>query len=83
MISTIVSTREFRVTIDAFDINGDTKFTANALDLSFMQAGDYAEKAVDHFRFEIMQHSDWVTVQVEIMNRDSCLELIEIKRETV
>jgi hypothetical protein len=83
MVSTIVATREFSVSIDAFDINGDSKFSHGAGSLSFMQAGDYAEHAVGYFKFAMLDHSDWVTVQIEVMNGDACLELIEIRRDTV
>jgi hypothetical protein len=80
MVRSIVSTREFSVTIAAMDLNGDDAYSRVVENLSFMQAGDYAEKAVAYFQFEIEQQPNWSSVQIEINNRDACLEMIEINR---
>lgn len=83
MVRSIVSTREFSVTIAAIDINGDDAFNRCIENLSFMQAGDYAEQAVRYFKFEVDQHSNWVSVQIEINSGDACLEMIEVNRTTL
>lgn len=82
MVKTIHDTKTFVVTITAFDENGDIAFDKQIDRLTFMQAGDYFESGVNYFRFAIVDHTTWFSVQIEV-NSDvnGLLEAIEITRD--
>lgn len=50
-------------------------------ELTFMQASDYAEHAVNYFKFAMLNHADWDSVEIEIGGIGGTIELIEIKRD--
>lgn len=50
-------------------------------ELSFMQASDYAEHAIDYFRFAILDHTDWMAVEIETGGIDGTIDLIRITRD--
>ena len=78
MVRTLIAPKTFYVIVDAFDGNGDSPFSCKAEDLTFMQAGDYAEQAVNYFKFAMHDHSDWVSLTIEINSPMGILEIIEI-----
>lgn len=81
MVRTIVSTPEYFVTIDAFDSNGDVVWTTKVEDLTFTGAADYFESAATYFRFAILDHSDWISIQVELNAPHAVVEIVEITRD--
>lgn len=81
MVSTIMSVKDFNVSVDAFDDNGDIQFGHVMNELTFMQAADYAEHAVNYFKFAMLDHPDWCTLHIEINNPMGLIELIEIQRD--
>lgn len=80
MITSVVSTREYYITIDVFSADGDSIAVYSANELTFMQAGDYAESSVNFFKVALIQNPDWFSVQIEINDGARLVEVIEIKR---
>lgn len=78
MVRTIVAPKDYYVTVDAFDANGDVSFTHTMNDLTFMQAGDYAEHAVNYFKFAMIDHVMWSSLTIEINAPHGVVEIIEI-----
>lgn len=78
MVRTVIAPKDYYVTVDAFDANGDVEFTCRAEDLTFMQAGDYAETAVNYFKFAMHDHRDWVSVIIEINAPHGVVEIVEL-----
>lgn len=48
--------------------------------MTFMEAADFAIQAQGYFRFAIMDHTEWRSVEIEVGNEFGTIELIEIKR---
>lgn len=48
--------------------------------LTFMDAADFAIQAQGYFRFAILDHTDWESVEIEIGDRNGTIQLIEVKR---
>lgn len=80
MVKTIISPTDFNAGVEAFDRNGDSVFAKGWDDLTFMQAADYFEQSVNYFRFALLDHPNWVCVQIEINSPYGVVEVIEITR---
>jgi len=78
MVRTVIAPQNYYVTVDAFDANGDVPFTCKTDSLTFMQAGDYAEQAVNYFKFAMYDHDEWVSLTIEINAPFGVVEVIEI-----
>lgn len=81
MVRTVIAPQDYYVTVDAFDANGDCPFVHAMNDLTFMQAADYAEHAVNYFKFAMLDHAEWVSLTIEINAPHGVVEIIEIVRE--
>lgn len=79
MVKTIVAARDFWVTIDAFDSNGDSPFSKTLDNLTFEQAADYFEHAVNYFKFSLLENQDWFSIQIEVNAPYGVVQVVEIK----
>lgn len=80
MVKSIIESRQFAVMVSV-KREGVISTLSIQSDLSFMQAGDYAEHAVNYFRYAILDHADWEMVEIEVGGIGGTLDLIEITRD--
>lgn len=80
MVKAVVQSRQFAIMISVLRENGMSSTLAHQTELSFMQAGDYAEHAVNYFNYAILDHADWQSIEIEIGGIDGTLDLIEITK---
>lgn len=80
MVKAVVQSRQFAIMISVLRENGMGSVLSHQTGLSFMQAGDYAEHAVNYFSYAILDHADWQSVEIEIGGIDGTLDLIEITK---
>lgn len=84
MVKTTLSVKDYSVSIEAFDVRTDIVFSKVVDELTFMQAGDYAEKSVEYFevmlRPQYAKKSGWHVVQIEVMDATGTIEVIRISR---
>lgn len=81
MVKSVVESRQFSVMISVLREDETSSILAMQSGLSFMQAGDYAEHAVNYFRYAILDHTDWRSIEIEVGGLDGTLDLIEITRD--
>lgn len=80
MVKALIESRQFAVMVNV-KRNGMMSLLAMQNELSFMDAGDYAIQAQGYFRYAILDHPDWESVEIEIGGIGGTLDLIEITRD--
>lgn len=80
MVTSLMASGEFSIMVNAYAPDKRCTQLQFISQVAFMDAADYAIQAQGYFRWAILDHNEWSSVEIEIGDRNGSIQILQVTR---